>query len=399
MRVLHVSQEMPPETGWGGIGTYVGIIAPALVRAGAEVHVLSVVRGQARSDVVTADGVHVHRRPLRRPPGVGQVVRRPETWNRLTLAAANAVEVRRLGVDADVIECPEWMAESLVLGLNPGRPVVVRLHSSADQVLPWLGPVTADGRSAIRLEDAAIRRAHVVTGTRAQTDSVGPRLRLDPAALRSIIYPVIPHDVAPPDEGPPRICFAGRYERRKGLDVLVAALPEVRRRIPDVTLALVGRDVADATWGPSVRRHLQGVADSLGVGDAVEWVERWGHAAVAEEAARSTVVAVPSLWESFGYVAAECLSLGRPVVAADIPALRDVVDDGVSGRFAPCHDAAAWAAALADVLADRAAAAEMGRAGAAVIRERCDPGAVAAQTLDAYELAAARFASGRRAGR
>src|SRR5215210_2624545 len=94
MRVLLVSQEFPPETGWGGIGTYVKLIAPALVRAGAEVHVLSVVKGQARSRKVI-DGVRVHRAPLRRPPAIGRVLRLPLTWRRVSLAAAIARELRR----------------------------------------------------------------------------------------------------------------------------------------------------------------------------------------------------------------------------------------------------------------------------------------------------------------
>ena len=42
MKVLFVSQELPPETGWGGIGTYVSMISRALAERGVEVHVLSV---------------------------------------------------------------------------------------------------------------------------------------------------------------------------------------------------------------------------------------------------------------------------------------------------------------------------------------------------------------------
>src|SRR5947207_919519 len=46
MRTLFVSQELPPETGWGGIGTYVDVLSEALARKSVEVHVLSVVEGQ-----------------------------------------------------------------------------------------------------------------------------------------------------------------------------------------------------------------------------------------------------------------------------------------------------------------------------------------------------------------
>lgn len=386
MRVLLASQEMPPETGWGGIGTYVGVIAPALVAAGAEVHVLSVVRSQASTDTVNDGGVHVHRRNLRRPPGVGQVLRKPETWNRITLAAAVAWEVRRLGLGPDVIEVPEWMAEGAVLSL--GRtPLVVRLHSSARQVLLYLGDTSLDARTAMRIEEATARRADVVTGTRPQIDMARVDLGLPEHVLRTITYPVPRAEVTAMPEGPPRILFAARFTRRKGLDTAVRAMAGVLAEMPDARLAIVGRDGIDAEWGSSVREHLEGVARSLGVDGSLDWIERWGPGTVDDEAARSHVVVVPSQWESFGYTAAEALAIGRPVVASDIPALADVVDDGVSGRLAPPGDVDAWSKALVDVLRDPRRAVAMGAAGAAAMRERCAPEAIAALTLDAYEQA------------
>src|ERR1700761_1205001 len=111
MRVLLASQEMPPETAWGGIGTYVANLAPALAALGADVHVLSVVRGQGRSDRVLAPGLTVHRRPLHRPAGPGRVTGLHQTWERLTLPAGVDRQIRALGIEPDVVEAPEWRAE------------------------------------------------------------------------------------------------------------------------------------------------------------------------------------------------------------------------------------------------------------------------------------------------
>jgi glycosyltransferase involved in cell wall biosynthesis len=230
MRILLVSQEVPPETSWGGIGTYVGIIAPALVRAGAEAHVLSVVEGQASGDRV-AEGVQVHRRPLRRPRGIGRAVKAPLTWDRISLAAAVAIEQRRLGPQFDVCECPDWGAEGLLLALRRTLPLVVRLHSGASQVFPYLGPLGRDQRLAIRCEEAVVRRADVVTGARAQTSHVRRALALEPARVRTITYPVAPMEPLPPSEGPPKVLFAGRFEARKGPDVLLRAVPALLERV------------------------------------------------------------------------------------------------------------------------------------------------------------------------
>lgn len=384
MRVLLVSQEFPPETGWGGIGTYLGVIAPALARAGAEVHVLSVVEGQERSSRELR-GVVVHRTPLPVPRGGGRVLRAPLAWRRLWGAIAVAREQRALGLDFDICESPEWGAEGLMLALRRRLPLAVRLHSGASQVLPYLGPLSRDRKLVIRMEEALIRRADMVTGTRAQTSTVCPALGVDAQRVRTITYPVAPLPRLPATEEP-RALFAGRFEARKAPDVLVRAIPRLVEQVPGAKVVLLG---IDATEGGSYLRGLRRLISELGVSDAVEIAERWGKPAVLEEMARSSVCVVPSPWESFGYVAAEAAMSGRAVVASKVPAIEENVVDGVTGRLVPANDPTALADAMAQLLADPPLARRMGEAGAKLIAEQCDPDRVAARTLDAYEAAIA----------
>ncbi len=388
MRVLLASQEFPPETAWGGIGTYAGIIAPALVRAGADVHVLSVVAGQRDVDRVL-DGVQVHRRALRRPRGIGRALRLPHAWGRLSLAAAVAREHRRLGLEFDVCESPEWGAEGLFLAARRAPPVVVRLHSGAAQVFPYLGRTSVDRRLAIRCEERLIRTAQIVTGTPAQMASVTAVYKLLPDQRHTITYPVRVSQPLPP-VSEPRVLFAGRFEARKGPDVLLRAASDVLSAVPETRFVLLGTDTG--THGDSYLESLRSLARELGVVDAVEIIERWGPQAVAEEMARAAVCAVPSLWESFGYVAAEAASMGRPVVASDIPSFAGAVEDGVTGRLVPIGDSVAWARALVQLLGDPAGARSMGLRGRDRMLERCHPDRVAAATLDAYEAAVSRAA-------
>jgi glycosyltransferase involved in cell wall biosynthesis len=389
MRVLLVSQEFPPETGWGGIGTYLGVLAPALVRAGAEVHVLSVVEGQPHGDRIV-DGVHVHRAPFRRPPGVGRALRLPLTWRRVSLAVAVSREVRRLRTRFDVCETPEWGAEGLMLALRRALPLVVRLHSGASQIFPYVGPIGRDRRWAIRYEEALVRRANVVTGTRAQTSTVARELDLDPEGVRTITCPIAPVDPLAATNGSPRVLFAGRFEARKGPDVLLRAVPRLLERVPDVRVVLRGTDTGSADGG-SYSEQLRRLVTELGIAKITEIVDRWDVDAVREELPRATVCAVPSRWESFGYVAAEAAALGSPVVASRIPALEDIVTDGVTGRLVPTDDPASLSDALGDLLSEPSTARRMGAEAAREIAERCDPDRVAALTLEAYALAITRW--------
>jgi glycosyltransferase involved in cell wall biosynthesis len=387
MKVLLVSQEFPPETRWGGIGTYMGILAPALVRAGCEVHVLSVVRGQARSSTTSDDGVHVHRAPLLSPPGIGKLSGYPLTWLRVALAGNVAREYRRLvretGSRFDVVECPDWNAEGLVLARRNTVPTVVRVHSSAQQLFPFLGALGPDERRAIRIEDDAIRHADLVLGTRPQI-AYARGLGVGDAHLRELTLPVSPATPTPIPAGPPVIAFAGRFEHRKSPETLIRALPAVRAALPDARLQLVGRDCTRPGIASSVV-WLRELAADLGVDDAVDVVDGWATSDTVANALRdSTVCAVPSRWESFGYVAAEAAALGRPVVASAVPGFSDIVIEGETGRLVPVDDIDAWARALTSVLADPGQASAMGAAAAHRMATECDPDRIAASTVEAY---------------
>ncbi len=189
MRVLLVSQEFPPETGWGGIGTYVDVLSEALGAAGVDVHVLSVVDRQA-ARTRQVGRVTIHRRPLPHVRGAHRPA--PEVWWRAWLALNVARLVKRLRIEPDVVECPEWMAEGLALGLRGMFPLVVRLHSTARQVFPHSG----QGDAATRKRRPA---GHVAggelgaAGERGGEHSLKPRRggRLDAAqSIRAARDPV-----------------------------------------------------------------------------------------------------------------------------------------------------------------------------------------------------------------
>lgn len=394
MRILLVSQEYPPETHWGGIATYMSTLAPALVSAGHDVHVLSVVPGQNRSTVRGPDGVVVHRAPLIRPRAPGRLTGLVDTWGRVSLGWNVAREYKRMDETFDVIEATAWNAEALFLARRRVAPLVVHLFSSAHEILPLLGPLTRDRRWAIALEDALVRRADLLTGTRAQLAKVSTRTSPVTMAMREITCPVLSSPEAPaPFDGPPTVAFIGRFESRKGPDTVVRAFAKVKAEVPEARLVLNGHDTSD-NQHRSFADHLRQLAAESGVGDAVTVNERWGdHETVLREMVQSTVCVMPSRWESFGYVAAEASALGRAVVASDIPALAEVVENGRTGLLVPPEDVDGWARALASVLLEPQRAIEMGRAGRELMRQERSPELVARQTVELYREAIAIHAA------
>lgn len=161
-----------------------------------------------------------------------------------------------------------------------------------------------------------------------------------------------------PDGGPrhaAEILFVGRLVPGKGADILLRALPAVLTAQPDATLTLVG-------GGPE-RENLAALARRLDVLECVTFVGPLPHAALAERYRRAAALVLPSREEGFGLVLVEAMGCGCPVVASDIPSLRDLLLGGQAGRLFRAGDAVDLACALTGLLADEAARFALGARG------------------------------------
>jgi phosphatidyl-myo-inositol alpha-mannosyltransferase len=152
---------------------------------------------------------------------------------------------------------------------------------------------------------------------------------------------------APPaPKSGPTVLFVGRHEPRKGLDVLLSALPELPA---DVRLWIAGD-------GPDTKALQARVT-----GDPrVEWL---GRVTEEEKNARLTaadVFCAPSLrGESFGIVLLEAMAAGAALVASDLPGYANVARAGQDALLVPPGDASALAKAINEVLASPARRAEL----------------------------------------
>jgi phosphatidylinositol alpha-mannosyltransferase len=160
-------------------------------------------------------------------------------------------------------------------------------------------------------------------------------------------YEVLPNGVLVPPAAPAggrehRIVFAGRQEPRKGLQVLLAAWPEIRRR-SGLRLTVAGAD-------PLAVRLL---LTRLRVPDeGIDVVGFLSQDELTEALLRAKALVAPSLGrESFGMVLTRAFACGLPAVASDIPGYREVLDPGASVSVPP-GDVHALADAVCALVAD-----------------------------------------------
>ena len=148
----------------------------------------------------------------------------------------------------------------------------------------------------------------------------------------------------------PRFLCIGRLIPIKGHVVLLRAFSKVLEQRPDAHLDIAGRGVLE--------HGLKDLSRELGLTESVHFL---GHVNPVQQSVEdSRAVVVPSLGEGFGMVALEAMERARPVIAASIGGLEDLVREGETGLLVPPGDADALAEAMLALANDPARAAAMG---------------------------------------
>jgi glycosyltransferase involved in cell wall biosynthesis len=151
------------------------------------------------------------------------------------------------------------------------------------------------------------------------------------------------------------LLVVGRLRLRKGVDVLLAAMPELRRQHPAARLLIAGDG--------EHRASLERAAATLGLGEAVSFLGRADAARVHRLLRGAAALVVPSIYEGMPLVVLEAMEAAVPVVASRVSGIPEVVEDGRTGWLVPPEEPASLAAALAAALDDPAEARRRGAAG------------------------------------
>jgi glycosyltransferase involved in cell wall biosynthesis len=149
------------------------------------------------------------------------------------------------------------------------------------------------------------------------------------------------------------IGFTGAFFPWHGVALLLDALPEVFRRIPDAAVLLVGE-------GPE-RPALEARIRKSGFSERVRFAGWVGHERLPEHIAAFDVAVMPDSNEYGSPMKIfEYMAMGKPVVAPRLGPLEDGILDGDTGILVPRGDAPALGAALAALLRDSARRSAMG---------------------------------------
>ncbi len=348
MKVLQILYFYSPHC--SGLTIYAERLGRELV---AREHNVTILTSQFHRDLpksATDDGMRVVRVPV--AMGITRAVIMPG----FLPAAARLMRTH------DVVHLHLPMAESAALaamGRALGKRVIATHHSDlvldgnlverlAAGTARWSG--IASARLAHRLVTYTHDRAAVsptVTKAGSRVTVIPPPITINPTSPEHAQAFRARHDLG---EGP-IVGFAGRFAVEKGIDVLLQTLPRLQDRWPNVVFALAG--------------PFAGLDGRAWSGPWNEWLAKAGPAArtlgilrgqeLADFYAACDVVVLPSInWtETFGLVQVEAMLCGTPVIASDLPGVREPILLTGMGRLTPPGHVAALAKAIEEVVERR----------------------------------------------
>lgn len=138
------------------------------------------------------------------------------------------------------------------------------------------------------------------------------------------------------------VITVGRLTYEKGNDILIRAWPNVVKQLPDVYLFILaeGQD----------RETLVSLAQQLGVSASITFVGNVPQSEVAHYLAASTVFVLPSRNEGMSNALLEAMAAGKPCLASDIQANREVIQPGINGMLFKSDDPDDLATQLVELL-------------------------------------------------
>jgi glycosyltransferase involved in cell wall biosynthesis len=396
MRIAILSYEYPPETGFGGIGTYAFYQARALAKLGHDVHVFA---GSTKPGIHHSEheGVKVTR--IKREGSINALLdnaRKARAWwfqNRVT-TGADAYEVLQKAHSKkpfDFVEAPECGADAMVSSTMLTIPTAVRFHSPARLIMNIYDTPKTDRVLTAFAEQLAINQAAVLTScSRFLADEVTAKMHeKDPIHViqNGIDVPLFDRDegidvftkfALPRDKK--IIFFANRMEERKGIHIVQRMVEATLAKYSDIAFVFAGRDLfgfMEKQILPWVKAHrLQNRFFYL------------GQLALPEVRAllkQSSIFLIPSLWENCPYSCIEAMTAGRAIVSSDCGGMPELIEHERTGLLANNGDPASFIQALQRMIEDDPLRQRCGEAARQEVEKRLTDVAIAQRSVDLYQ--------------
>ncbi|MFA5088637.1 MAG: glycosyltransferase family 4 protein [Candidatus Omnitrophota bacterium] len=379
----------------GGIETYTYRLAGALAGRGHTVHIICE-RGPLEYDFGEfKDAIHVHvfdyqPRIFKGYWRINQLI--PLAAIDYHLHMKRIVNQLAQQWHFDVMEIPDFE------GFRPiGRkicPVVVRLHGFHGMLEKFTGPYWKRMPSQIWVKQWIRLWADSAEGISGVTESYltifKNIFKISNKRISVCFLSVDPKLFCPrPDISREKetVLFVGRMEKTKGIDALLAAVPLIAERFPQVSFVLIGRDKKYKDTGQMYGEYIKENFSKYNL----KFLGQRPPQEVADYYRRATLAVFPSLFEPGGTVAIEAVSCGCPVIVSAVGGFKEYFENMVNAVVVPPDDHAALAEGVIKLIQDEKSREDLRRNAGRLLEDKFDFEKIIDQTVAIYQKAMDEF--------
>ncbi len=382
MRILMITA-YPEGAVYGGVEAVASTLVPALSRR-PEVEQIDVLtlgygRGYGRTGWTT--------RPLEK--GTHYRITSADRFELLTGASGDVERTRELcrRLQPDLIHAQGLHKESWI-SIQLGLPSLATIHGMI-HIERRLRNAQPGPKEKLRslLADRLMNRVLKHTTLLISTSQYDQKT-LESRIRRPVVYipnPVLPDFFTTPSKEEGQIVlFTGVLQPRKNVVGIVRAFAQVARQAPHARLHLVGPAQSDIYLN-QIKEEIR----ACGLEDRAFLLGHISHAQLLAEYARASLVVLFSQEETSPMAIAQAIAMGKPVVAANVGGVSEMVLDGDTGYLVMREDENLLASRLAELISNSELRHAMGARARDLARQRAHPEFVAARTVEAYRQAIA----------
>lgn len=325
MKICLVHEEYPEETNFGGIATYQKAMAEELAKEGHTVYVIC--RSLTHYNNYIENNVNIYRIFVENTKNqVADYIRYREKVASLLLKLQNENLI-------DIIEVPDWGAESILFEKDRKIPLVVRLHTP---LLVWLkynknnfGEIK---EQLLEWEEKMIRSADLITCC----SSILKKIIIKEFNIDKSKIIVIPNPANITNfyrdnkiKKEKRIVYVGSLEERKGVCVLAKALNLVFEKYPDIKIDFIGKDTTRNNKNISTQKYIESIVNKK-YKDNINFLGHIPNFELNEYLNRALVGVYPSLFDNFPYVVLESMATGLHIVGSLNSGMVEMLNDNSS---------------------------------------------------------------------
>lgn len=397
-----VSRDFPPNHG-GGIATFNKDLAESLAQQGNLVHVITQSPDINRVDF--ENGVWVHRmvtREIALPINASarNIPQHIWNWSATALEEAKRIATHR---QIDAVEAPIWDCEGIAFLLDGQWPLVTSLqttlhfwlqnHTDYEENPYWM---QSFGRVMLKLESEIMQMSSAVRSIShaiSKEIEVAYKFSFDPAKIvvsplglssESSFYESVEKEYS-------EILFVGRLEPRKGIDVLLKAIPKVLAVLEKTKFRIVGDDSLIWPSGNTCKQEFLDEHKGMAFLDNVCFEGKVDDQRLREAYQGCHIFVAPSRFESFGLIFLEAMREGKPVIGCTAGGMPEVVSHEINGLLVEPGNVQQLTDAILLLATNINLRIKMGEASRAIFQEKFTAQRMAEQSLHLYDVAKKNF--------